>query len=267
MSKEQLQGYTNRLLLNPDGTITKLFEDNGVTKRSSKVRQDMESFALKNIAFSPHLLKEVPHAITMTRLEGETGMDGFLPQLPEATQFSIFESAGRALRFVHQEYQTQNSVELYLNRLVNDCMCRVPLVENGLLRNDIDPNDLQNYLSRSVDINEIKRCGITVIHGDYWLNNIIGKINSKFCLTGIIDWEMGGTGSPYQDFALVALSMEQLHPVSREAFWRGYGLIPDEDMKQYFSIRQILIWMSEDLQADFSSEFYKDKLELIRKTL
>ncbi len=262
MSKE-LQGYTNHLLQNSDGTIVKFFKDEGVTSRPSWVRQNMESSALRGLPFTPQLLSEKEHEIKMTGLAGERDLDVKVDEMTERLQFSVFRSAGALLRFVH-DYQKTVMPVCYVDRLVNDCLLRTNKIE-GILRSvSINPKTLSEYFTRECNRDEIERMGLGIIHGDYWLNNIIGRVNSKFELSGIIDWEMGGTGSPYNDFAVVAFSIEDTHPFSRRSFWEGYGLNPNPGVKNYFCIRQIVIWLSEDGDPHLESDFYRNKIQMLK---
>lgn len=262
MSKE-LKGYTNHLLQNSDGTIVKFFRDEGVTSRLASVRQQMESSALRGLPFTPQLLSEKEHEIKMTGLAGERDLDVKVDEMPERLQYSVFRSAGALLRFIH-DYQKTEMPVCYVDRLVNDCLLRTNKI-GGILRSvSIDPKTLSEYFIRECNRDEIERMGLGITHGDYWLNNIIGRMNSKFEPSGIIDWEMGGIGSPYNDFAVVSFSIEDAHPFSRKSFWDGYGLNPNLGVKNYFCIRQIVIWLSEDGEPCLESDFYRNKIKMLR---
>ncbi len=265
MSKE-LKGYTNRLLQNPDGTISKFFRDEGITSRSSLVRKRTESSLLRKMPLTPRILDEKPHEIKITELIGEKDLDTKIDEMSERIQISVFKSAGSMLRFIHDYHRTPLPL-YYIDQLVRDSLARTNKIEEALKSLSINPQALREYFVKECDRKEIEKWGLCITHGDYWLNNIIGRIDSDFELSGIIDWEMGGVGSPYNDFAVVSFSIEKAHPFSIESFWEGYGVKPNSAVKNYFCARQIVLWISEDGDPHFDSDFYKTKVDMLRESV
>lgn len=266
MSKE-LIGYTNKLRQNADGTITKFFRDDGVTSRPASLRQRSESQILRILPNTPNLVYETANSITMSRVEGESNLDNIITQMPECLQLSAFESVGRTLSYVHGQYRGAVTEE-YIRKVIFDSASRVGRITRILDELGIESTLLLNYFCNSLNKNEIMKLGLTITHGDYWLNNIIGQIrNGAFNVSGIVDWEMGGISSPYNDFASVQMSIFDYHQQSKNSFWKGYGFRPDEGTLKYFCLRQIVVWISEDGNPNFSSDFYKPKIDLLRRTI
>lgn len=265
MSKE-LSGFTNKLRLNPDNTITKFFVNDNVTYRPAILRQFNESSSLRTFPFSPKVLAERPNEIRMTKINGETNLNDKVSCMNESLQVSLFKSAGEMLRFIH-DYKKSKMPDFYVDRLLRDTLGRIDRVGQKLEMYSINPANLKSYFWNNCNKELIEKEGFGLIHGDYWLNNIIGEISRDFKLSGVIDWEMGGFDSSYSDFAVVDLSIEEVHPISIDSFWRGYGKKPDPFTKRYFSLRQIVLWISDDVNPNLESDFYKSKLDLLRKTI
>lgn len=266
MSKE-LSGYTNRLSENSDGTITKFFRDEGVTSRPAHQRQLAELHALGTFPLSPDLIDIKNGAVTMTTVAGERELDSLIDQLPASLQASIFSAVGVTLALIHNQYR-QPITEKYLQGMVADSILRVEQITGVLESLSISPVHLQKYFQDPPKVQEIKRAGLAVTHGDYWLNNIIGQIHGqKFNVSGIIDWEMSQIASPYCDLASVELSVLAYHPLANGQFWKGYCLIPQPEVLRYFCLRQIVTWISEDQRPNFNSSFYKGKIDLLKKTI
>lgn len=266
MSKE-LIGYTNRLQQNPDGTITKFFVDNGVTSRPARLRQFAESRALQLLSLAPNLLAETTNSIVMTAIDGENGLHTKVPEMPEKLQESVFRAGGTTLRLIHDQHRQRIS-EKYLPELIQTSVLTVWKIQGILQKLAIDPTSLADYFQSQLNVKEVTRSGLALIHGDYWLNNLIGRTNhNRFEVTGVVDWEMGGIDSPYSDFANVALSINEYYPLADQFFWQGYGSRPDGDTLRYFCLRQILTWLSEDKQPDFNSDFYRGKIKMLKEIL
>lgn len=265
MSKE-ISGYINKIVVHPHG-VTKYFSDDGVTSRAAIQRQAAEINALTIIPIAPQMHFYERGVVDMQYFDGESALDTKVAHLPEHLQHEVFKTAGSALSFIHDQYKSPMT-EAYIQNTIHDLLKWTNGLHTTFEYIGLDIGSVCEYIQRGFSYNELKKCGLSVIHGDYWLNNIIGRLTrSSFELTGIIDWEMSGVGSPYEDFGVVELSIESIHPVSKQSFWSGYGLPIHTHTKKYFAVRQILLWMSEDQHIDFESDFYKPKIEFLKKTI
>lgn len=261
MSKE-IAGFNNHLILHSNGSVTKFFHNDGITARSAQVRLAAEASALRRVALAPQLLSLTQSSVTMQQMEGENWLDDVIDTEREHLQYEVFFTAGKALRFIHDQNKQPLSYLWFSNFIEqNLALLRANLALGNM---EIDYGNLENYVQYGVNFETLQAHGIGLVHGDYWLNNVIGKLNHKFQLSGVIDWEASGIGSPYQDFAIVKMSIEDRHPNAKGAFWQGYGQTPNPSVVKYFCVRQILTWLSEDQQIDPNSPFYKPKIELLR---
>lgn len=264
MSKE-LKGYTNKLQENNDGSITKFFSDDGVISRSALIRLNTEKQILKLVPLAPNLISETSNSLTISTIEGERNLDRSVDQMQEGLQLSLFESIGESLAFLHDRYRNSVS-ENYINSVICDAYLTVKATSRILEQLGIDTELLSLYFCNSINLSEVKKLGVVITHGDYWLNNIIGQVRrNRFTVAGVVDWEMGGIASPYCDFANVYLSIFNYHPLATETFWNGYGFKPDGSTLAYFCAKQIVTWINEDKSPDFSSNFYLSKLEFLRR--
>jgi aminoglycoside phosphotransferase len=267
MSNKELTGHNNNLFLNKDGTVTKVFNNNGIITTPAFLRMHAEISGLQKVLIAPNIVNITGNTVTMTHIPGEKNMDAHIDQMPETLQVSLFESAGKALKYIHDQNRTECPPD-YIQKLQNEM---ITLTKRSVLKLDqlgIKPDQLKTYILGNCNDAEIVRRGLSLTHGDYWLNNIMAKMNHKsISVSGVIDWELAQKASPYRDFAGVALSIIDYHPFAAESFWKGYGEKPDKDVVQYFCMGQILNWINVDQQPDFNSSFYKNKILKMKQSL
>ena len=264
-TKKLTGGHINRVFLLPGNTVVKWFGDKGLS-RSSRERFVAEWWALKYVDLAPALRWVGNKALYMSFIDGEKSLDDHVDDMPEETQQQIFAKAGELLLCIHKKIclPAGDYHSYHRNRFVRLLRraCRV-LCEVGF-----NPLEVYRYLVRSYDREEIQRYGLVLRHGDYWLNNLVGRVNGRrFEIAGVIDWELSGMGSPYEDFALVQMSMERAHGEVSESFWQGYTLRPDRALQTHFSVVKIIDWLVSEEGRDFTSPFYQDKLQLIKQTI
>ncbi|OGG15727.1 hypothetical protein A3D77_01740 [Candidatus Gottesmanbacteria bacterium RIFCSPHIGHO2_02_FULL_39_11] len=268
---EVLKGTTNTVEHNKEtGKVKKTFYEGNGIGRPLFNRVIAEAQSMKMIQLTPELFDFTDRTITMSYLEGEKQIDNFVDQYPECLQQSVYTEAGKALRVFH------NSIRRKLPESYHDSHAWKTyqfLGKNSeaLTRHGINPITFLSFLEDSYCEEEVEKSGLTWTHGDYWLNNLIGKQNgTKFDPTGVIDWELAGMGSPYEDFAVVRVSIEDTHPNSSESFWKGYADKPSKRLIQHFAFVKVLDWMIHDdpaLNGDYSSDFYQNIFAKIKEIL
>ena len=269
MSKE-IAGTINKVIITSDGRVVKAFEDNGLVERSARHRQNAEALSLiKFEGLSPTLFDVYQNKVEMSVANGENHLNSKLPEMSEALQQSVFTEAGRTLRQVHELGPRARLTPAYHQKVVRGSQSKTAELSGSFLENNIDPVGVFSYLENAYKQEEVDRLGAVHTHGDFWLNNLMGGVNgNSFTSKSVIDWEMASlAASPYEDYAIIELSIESPYPQSKLPFWEGYGFTPDPRMKRYFAIMQILTWMNGESNKDYSSEFYQEKLDLIRVTI
>ena len=203
----------------------------------------------------------------MTLLDGENHLDAIVDDELESIRVQIYRTAGKSLSVIHRHFQepaTSDVINVHLasaHKNLQDISAR-------LCDKNIPTIDVIEYLQNNkVRVNhEIIRRGLTWTHGDFWLNNLIGRIRGKnFKLTGVIDWELSRIDTPYVDFAIVQMSLEIPHQESSKHFWKGYGSVPDIRTQNYFSVLKTIDWIAADPSSDLESDFYTQKLNFLKR--
>jgi aminoglycoside phosphotransferase len=262
MSKEYLSGHTNSVYRVGD-TVVKTFEDLSLSSRSAIKRQRSEEYALRHYPLTPNLIQIDENRLTMSRVVGHNHLDGEIPFLSDAQRDALYITVGQTLKLVHGFENALPVGPKYHERLAVPSIAKVRGL-NGKL--GINHDGLIDYIINAYEPAEVQKWGITVVHGDYWLDNIIVKsASNKLETAGVIDWEMSGVGSPYIDFASVNLSIEMVHEGASLGFWKGYGAVPKQSVKTYFSTLKIIDWLYGDSEVNPESGFYAPKLALLRR--
>lgn len=267
----ELQGGTvNSIVFNPQNRIImkQFHSGNGITTDTqTRIRAEQRSLHLVPIA--PEAKGGNSHIIFMSFVDGEKELDQAVHHMPEGRQAGVFFEAGKTLAGIHalEKQESKEYTRRHMYRLKQLLLQTAPV----LSQHGISPPDLTQFLKESYSLREIDRMGVCWIHGDYWLNNVIGdKKNGSFEVHGVIDWELAKHGSPYEDFGLVELSIEATHPHASVDFWKGYGEVPHPLLKRHFAVVKVMDWVSQDdavRNNNFSSDFYQQKFSMIRRTL
>lgn len=270
-SSIELRGGTlNHIFLNPNKEIVKkeFSYGNGIETSISK-RLVSEYWSMKLMDISPVFHGTDSASIFMSYIDGEKELDHAIYNYPESVADMVYRQAGEMLRRIHTVIHADSSYyHLEHRKKINNAIIRS---QDILHRKGVNPITLRTSLFNSYSEKEIERTGLVWTHGDYWLNNLIGRrMNNHFRLEGIIDWESAGLGSPYEDFAIVKMSIEDEHEGSSGPFWKGYGYKPIPDLQRHYSILKTLEWMIADgpeTNGNYDTPFYRKKLEMIRNSL
>lgn len=190
-------------------------------------------------------------------------LDSAIDMMPETQREAILYDAGRILRGIHSSIPLR-SPEKALGRFMKQLDRSVDAAQLVLMDNGIDPNKLYTKVQEGIEDNEaVRNAGATRIHRDYWLNNLLYR-GSK--VVGVIDWEMSGIGSPYEDFSIVNLWIEREHG-DAEGFWDGYGEKPDLAATETFVLARCTQMLATARPHDYANEpndgFYHNKVRVI----
>lgn len=260
-------GTTNHIYLAGNEHVKKDFVfGNGVNKSIAQ-RLVSEYWSMKLVDISPQFAGVEGQSLFMSYIDGENQLDKAIISYPESASFLIYKLAGESLKKIHEVIRIKSGN--YHKRHLKKCLESVSAAQGILLSKGINALSVYESLFHSYSEKEIDKLGLVWTHGDYWLNNLIGRReNGSFRLSGIIDWELAGLGSPYEDFAIVKMSIEDVHPESSSPFWDGYGHKPASDLQRHFAILKTLEWMNaEPEDNDLDSPFYLRKLQMIREAI
>ena len=264
-------GTTNHLTLDTQARVVhKQFVEGNAVSRDPAQRVIAEWWSMKMVGFSPQHKGSLPNGISMGFVEGEKHLQDAVDTYPDHVQQMVYRQAGDTLAQIHSVIHapvTRTYHENHKQKIYSLLQKNTP----ALIRKGFDPMALLDYFEQSYDPQEVEKKGLVWTHGDYWLNNFIGqRTNNHFQFNGVIDWELAGMGSPYEDFAIVEMSIEREHPESKVPFWKGYGEAPEPTLQRHFSAVKILDWMAADdpmTNGDYSSSWYQEKFALLRETI
>lgn len=263
-------GTTNKIYFEPSsGVVTKTFETGNGIGIPDTTRIQIEKHSLVHVPHAPRYLGSTPTSISMSYVDGERQLDKAVYTYPEGTQQHVFHRAGEILAEIHglDRYPLNDFHQKHIQRVSNLVLRN----KDNLTSKNINPYNLFNGLKETYNPEEIDKHGLVWKHGDYWLNNLMGRrVNGHYQIDGVIDWEIAGVGSPYEDFAIVQMSIEDPHPDAVTPFWKGYGIKPSDKLKDHFAVVKTLEWMlfeNDETSGNFESSFYKPKIELMRGLL
>ena len=120
--------------------------------------------------------------------------------------------------------------------------------------------DLSKVRLREIDWFEVFSVGTRRVHRDFWPGNVIitpqGEIK-------VIDWELAGFGSPYEDFAILELwTFPNQGKEVISAFWEGYGQRPNDEVTKAFLQRRLIQFLST-YKGEDPIGFYENKWKLL----
>lgn len=201
--------------------------------------------------------------IEMEYIEGFP-LDDHVRRASEEERARILTQAGSILRHIHQPVRTQYDAYAALRQRSEQYLTQAaPLLEGE----GMDVDELYRMIANSVDLNELQRAGTTRVHRDYWLNNLLYDGQN---VQGVIDWELSGIGSPYEDFAVVDLWIAREHG-DTDRFWEGYGGVPDRRTTLAFLLGKCGQFMSTVPPEKYQEEresgggFYTNKVDIMHQ--
>ncbi|MBI5613592.1 aminoglycoside phosphotransferase family protein [Candidatus Gottesmanbacteria bacterium] len=259
-------GYINHASLVQVGVVSKKFSTIS-TESEKNTRLKAERFALKNIPLAPAYFGQQNDELFMSFVEGEHRLDSQLRNswnLSYKLRDQMFHSIGDTLQKIHSFRRF--SMDGYHESHDKDISSEILHASDRLTRIFIDPNILLRGMRELYNESEVEKRGLVFTHGDYWLNNIYGKVRENaFVCSGVIDWEFSGVDSPYRDFGMIKMSMEDRFVDAGDAFWAGYGSKPEVGLQTHYAAQIMVKWMISEKEAiDFSSDFYLPKVEFLQ---
>ena len=265
---EVIEGGTVNSISRNNGIVTKHFETrNGIATPPAQ-RMMAEYFSMKHVGIAPQFKGFTQNGVSMSFIDGEKLLDEAIDSYPEAVRMQIYSQMGQTLAEIHSVipkivYPGFHDAHL---RRIYDLVDKSRPYTRPI---GISTLQLLDGLTATYDAREIEKRGLAWIHGDFWPNNYIGKrVNGRFDFKSVIDWEGAKFTTPYEDFAVVLMSIEQAHSESSAPFWKGYGRQPLQPLQAHFAALKTLEWMGvdEDGQStNFTSSFYQPKIEILQQ--
>lgn len=255
-----LGGYINEVNLDDNKIVVKNFAGEELIGVSCLERFKREKLALRRFSqrnhhqpISPNLIgfNSSNLQITQEYIQGRT-LESLLSEKNNQTTPELLSLAGKILRQIHQPIRhTSFTLEELYTKKWKKAFEKASKYFN-----------LENIrpIGDKIDWNEVNRWGTTLIHGDFWGGNIIitpeGDIK-------VIDWELFGIGSPFEDFSIVELWILREHG-GRHHFWKGYGKTPPERLINEFLRMKCLIFLAT-YKGDDTNRFYENKLQILKE--
>jgi len=254
MSKELTGGFINRVSQD-DGTVRKIFTHDELVGIPNIRRKRNETAALSFFdgSIAPKLLEEGETYIIQEFIPGE------LYERRAKRGDDVFDEAGKLLAKIHKPYSGNLPI---LEKYYKKKFEKAVLTAHDIL--------IQENISIIFDPDwqEVRTCGITCLHKDFWLGNIIGNGDNN---PKAIDWEFAGVGSPYEDFAIVDLWIIREFNAAAHKFWEGYGMIPDSRTVSAFLKLKCIEFLATTTAQAYNKEdadgFYHNKIFILRNLL
>jgi len=250
MSKELIGGFINRVSQD-DGTVRKVFTHDELVgiPHARRKRNEAKALSIFGGTLAPKLLEEGENYIIQEFIPGE------LYEQRARRGENVFADAGRLLANIHKPFLGNPPIvkRYYEKRFQNASIKTQDILQQEHVSVVFD-----------ADWHEVYAKGITCLHKDFWLGNVLGSNGSK---PKAIDWEFAGVGSPYEDFAIVDLWIIREFPNS-ETFWDGYGMIPQQKTVSAFLKLKCLEFLATTTLYAYNKEesqgFYHNKISVLK---
>lgn len=265
-------GFVNKVI-GDERFVTKKYEGEEMVGRSRWERYQRERLALSRFARDCRV--PVPAIVcadsgnmhlTMSRMSGEI-MDETLRICDIQKRLEILRSGGEVLRAIHSPVNA--AINNFREKVESAFEFRLGKVEESLGLVGLKPGELHRKVNGLIDWSIVERAGLCRVHRDYWFNNLLFEDTE---VSGVIDWEFAGIGSPYEDFAVVDLWTVREY-CDGESFWEGYGQLPDQKTIEGFLAMRCVEFLATGEYASVQQEvcnkdgFYFNKLVTIRELL
>lgn len=262
---ERLEGGLINDITAQENVVHKEYSNNSLLSMPFEQRLRREKWALNRFggAIAPRIFEANGKYINMERIDAQP-----MNEPLKTGEHNVSETlylAGNRLREIHQPIhgniiQYQNS---FLKKAGKYLEKSSPVYRSV----GIEPEEVYDYIYTHSSPAQIKDYGTTVVHRDYWMNNTLYK-NGQ--LKSVIDWELSGIGSPYEDFAIVDLWVTRIHGHA-DSFWAGYGKTPNQETTNAFLLAKISDFLSnttpEALEDKEASWFYWDNIRVAKEII
>jgi len=253
MRVELLGGFINNVCL-VDGVVRKEYAGDEKVDKTGRERMRREGLALRHfypLGIAPQLFSQNDNCLLQEFVEG-VNLENLLPNLMDKEKEELFRRLGIILHRIHTPLRRN---PLYLKEDLEKKWGRALMK----IKRDNYFN-LASLKLREIDWSEVFRLGTRRVHRDFWPGNVIitpeGEIK-------VIDWELAGFGSPYEDFAILKLwTFPNQGKKVRSAFWEGYGQEPNNEVTNAFLQRRLIQFLST-YKGEDPIGFYRNKWELL----
>lgn len=131
----------------------------------------------------------------------------------------------------------------YLQRQVRRWGSQWDLVRHREDPRDADVRSLHALLAEAVP----PQSGVSIVHGDYRIDNTILESTAPHRVRAVVDWEMSTLGDPLADVALMCVYRDPVFDlvIGTDAAWTSERLPSADEMAQYYasvSGRQLSHW-------------------------
>jgi tRNA A-37 threonylcarbamoyl transferase component Bud32 len=246
-------GFINRVCL-VDGIVRKEYagdEKVGKTGWERRIREGLALRRFHSLGIAPQLFSQDDNCLLQEFVEG-FNLENLLPNLRDKEKEELFRRLGMILHMIHIPLRRN---PLYLKEDLEKkwAMALMEVNRNGHF-------DLSKVRLREIDWFEVFRVGTRRVHRDFWPGNVIitpeGEIK-------VIDWELAGFGSPYEDFAILELwTFPNQRKKVISAFWEGYGQRPNDKVTKAFLQRRLIQFLST-YKGEDPIGFYENKWKLL----
>lgn len=251
MEEKKLEGGFINEVYAKDGVVVKRFTNSELVGISDEQRLFRETRALRkfgNLGLSPRLVSNGKEELKQEFIPGEVW------EVKARRGEKVFREAGSLLRQIHEPVKTSTKLiyDLVMNKWVKHLRSAKEVLDYEKLDLDLE-----------IDWEVVFGQGVSRVHRDFWLGNVIGDGEPK-----VIDWEFSGVGSPYEDFAIVELWILKEFANSADDFWDGYGVVPDmQTVDEFLKARcvEFLATMNlKDYLIEDEDGFYHNKVRVLR---
>lgn len=262
---ERLSGGLINDIQADSGCVIKAYNGDSLISTPFEQRIRRERWALNRFggSIAPALYETTSQSIRMERIDGQPVND-ILKTGERDIPHTLF-LAGEKLKEIHQPIW--GSIEDHQKRFIRKAekyfVKSIPVWSAA----GIDPENVMEYIHENTKPEKIQDFGVTAVHRDYWLNNTLYQNGT---LKSVIDWELSGIGSPYEDFAIVDLWITRIHG-HKESFWNGYGKEPRQESVNAFLLAKMSDFLStttpEALEDHDEAWFYWDTIRVAKEIL
>ena len=263
-------GNINHIQLSSDSIVRKQYANESMIGVPSEQRALRELRALKRFNMDSVPVPKVlnfntqEHWLEMEQIIGFP-LDEYVRTCSLLKKTEVLQQAGALLKKIHCPVTT--NTDYYLDQFFKKTQTAAQTTAPILNYANLCQQQILELIDNNLDLAITRQFGITRVHRDFWLNNLL--YNGK-SIVGVIDWELAGIGSPFEDFAIVNLWIERVHQ-NTEAFWQGYGEEPDRATTMAWLMGRCLQFLStatlEQYQAENPTGFYHNKIMVIKQIL
>jgi len=255
MRVELAGGFINNVCL-INSVVEKEYAGDEKVDKTGWERMRREGLALRHfspLGIAPKFFSQDSNCLRQEFVEG-VNLENLLPNLNDEEKEKLFYQLGKILCMIHTPLRRS---PLYLKEdLEKKWGMALIKIES------LNYFNLSSIKLKEIDWSEVFRFGPTRVHRDFWPGNVIITPNGQI---KVIDWELAGAGSPYEDFAILELwTFPNQGDGVISAFWKGYGQRQNDNVTRSFLQRRLIQFLST-YKGEDPIGFYENKLNLLLK--